>query len=98
MEGTKVEVYACDSHYLPSLIEAFEGKPKDDAAIRLMESVKNVDSDCVVFNWECCGGYGSNNFPEGRDHLYKFVRKMIDKGHMCMFSDFSLKALIQEWD
>lgn len=23
---------------------------------------------------------------------------MIDRGHMCMFSDFSLKALIKEWD
>ena len=23
---------------------------------------------------------------------------MIDKGHMIMFSDFSLKALIAEWD
>lgn len=23
---------------------------------------------------------------------------MIDRGHMCMFSDFSLKALIAQWD
>jgi hypothetical protein len=79
-------------------MEAFEGNPKDDVAIRLMESVKIVDSDCVVFNWECCGGYGGNMFPEGRDNLFKFVRNMVDKGHMCMFSDFSLKALVQEWD
>jgi hypothetical protein len=57
MEGTKVEVYAADSHYLNSLAEAFSGKPKDDVAIKLMESIKKVDPDCVVFNWECCGGY-----------------------------------------
>ena len=29
MEGTKVEVYACDSNYLENLIHAFEGKPVD---------------------------------------------------------------------
>lgn len=28
----------------------------------------------------------------------KFARKMIDRGHMVMFSDFSLKALINNWD
>jgi hypothetical protein len=98
MEGTKVEVYACDSHYLQSLIEAFEGKPKDDVAIRLMDSIKQVDSDCVVFNWECCGGYGSESFPEGNEKVFKFLRKMMDRGFMCMFSDFSLKALVKNWD
>ena len=29
MEGTKVEVYACESSYLEKLITAFEGKPTD---------------------------------------------------------------------
>ena len=29
MEGTKVQVYACDSFYLENLIKAFEGKPSD---------------------------------------------------------------------
>jgi hypothetical protein len=63
-----------------------------------MESIKKVDADCVVFNWECCGAYGSETFPEGSDILFKFVKRVIDKGHMCMFSDFSLKALVKNWD
>lgn len=67
-------------------------------AIRLMESIKIVDPDCVVFNWECCGGYSGESFKEGNDKLFKFVRKVIDKGHMCMFSDFSLKALVKNWN
>lgn len=67
MEGTKVEVYACDSHYLKQLTEAFDGKPKDDVSKRLMESVKKVDPDCVVINWECCGGYTNETFQEGND-------------------------------
>lgn len=62
-----------------------------------MNSVKQVDPDCVVFNWECCGGYSNEAFVEGNDNVFKFLRKMMDKGHMCMFSDFSLKALVSKW-
>lgn len=62
-----------------------------------MESVKKVDPDCVVINWECCGGYSGESFQEGNDLLFKFVKKVVDKGHMCMFSDFSLKALVKNW-
>lgn len=29
--------------------------------------------------------------------VFKFLRKMLDRGHMCMFSDFSLKALVAQW-
>jgi hypothetical protein len=65
IEGTKVEVYACNAYYLKSLIEAFEGRPKDDVAVRLVKSVGEVDPDCVVINWECCSGYSSKFFPEG---------------------------------
>lgn len=97
MEGTKVQVYSCDSLYLSFLSEAFNGNPKDDVAIRLMKSIKEVDPDCVVFNWECCGGYSGENFPEGDEKLFAFLKKMIQRGHMCMFSDFSLKALVQQW-
>ena len=98
LEGTKVEVYACSSAYLINLIKAFEGKPQDDVAIRLMKSIGEVDPDCVVFNWECSSGYLFKHFTEGTDQLFYFLKKVIDKGHMTMFSDFSLKTLIKEWD
>jgi hypothetical protein len=58
MEGTKVEVYAADASYLGNLISAFEGRPTDEVAVRLLKSMNLVDPDCVVFNWECSGGYG----------------------------------------
>ena len=51
LEGTKVEVYAGDSFYLEEMINAFEGKPSDDVAIRMMNSIGEVDPDCVVLNW-----------------------------------------------
>ena len=29
--------------------------------------------------------------------MFGFLKTIIDRGHMAMFSDFSLKALIHEW-
>jgi hypothetical protein len=57
-----------------------------------------VDADCVVFNWECSSGYSNEQFPEGNQKLMSFLKLIIGKGHMAMFSDFSLKALINAWD
>lgn len=36
-------------------------------------------------------------FPEGAEHVMKFLKIILDRGHMAMFSDFSLKALIAQW-
>lgn len=52
----------------------------------------------MVFNWECSSGYSGESFNEGNKNLFEFVKAMIDRGHMTMFSDFSLKALIAQWD
>jgi hypothetical protein len=94
-----VEVYACNSFYLQSLFEAIvNGDPKDEVAKKLVESMKLVEPDCVVFNWECSSGYSGQTFTENKDLLFSFLRKMMDRGHMCMYSDFSLKALVNEWD
>lgn len=59
--------------------------------------MNKVDPDCVVFNWECCSGYSGSEFHEGADLLFKFVKAVLNRGHMAMFSDFSLKALIGQW-
>lgn len=62
-----------------------------------MDNIRSVDSDCVVFNWECCWGYNDKSFPEGSEIVFDFLNTILDKGHMAMFSDFSLKALITRW-
>lgn len=33
-----------------------------------------------------------------RSTVFAFLKKIIDLGYMAMFSDFSLKALINKWD
>ena len=64
----------------------------------MLQNIREVHSDCVVFNWECSSSYGGQTFPEGRETVFGFLRMILDAGHMAMFSDFSLKALIAQWD
>ena len=64
----------------------------------MINYIKELDPDCVVFNWECSSGYSNQSFSEGNNNVFQFVKMLIDRGHMCMFSDFSLKALIAQWD
>jgi hypothetical protein len=64
----------------------------------MMEHINKLHPDCVVFNWECCGAYAQKHFLEGKEKLFEFLKIIIEKGHMAMFSDFSLKALITDWD
>ena len=63
----------------------------------MIKHVNSLDPDCVVFNWECSSSYEYKMFPEGRDHVFQFLKIILDRKHMAMFSDFSLKALINEW-
>eukprot|EP00732_Lithocolla_globosa_P005870 Lithocolla_globosa_v1_NODE_6383_length_1095_cov_5.152885.p3 type:complete len:131 gc:universal NODE_6383_length_1095_cov_5.152885:414-806(+) len=63
----------------------------------LVNHLNDVDADSVVFNWECCGACSEKGFPKNSNVL-ALVKWLLDNGHMCMFSDFSLKALIHEWD
>lgn len=54
MEGTRVDVYQCDSLSINEVASAIAGQPKNQAGVRLSASLKEVQPDCVVFNWECC--------------------------------------------
>merc|ERR1719222_36181 len=52
----------------------------------------------VVFNWECCGGCSSRGFANGVSAIPLISYLLKEKSFMVMCSDFSLKALIKEWD
>lgn len=43
-------------------------------------------------------GYTHETFPEGSGKVMELLKIILNKGHMAMFSDFSLKALINSWD
>lgn len=70
LEGTQVLVYSCNSVSIHILAKALEGKEVEQnetgkSALEIAAHTKEVDADCVVFNWECSSGYSDEHFPEG---------------------------------
>lgn len=55
-------------------------------------------SSCIVFNWECSSGFSDQKFRNNGKEVFGLVDLIIKRGHIAMFSDFSLKALINQWD
>jgi len=112
MEGTKVVVFETGSEHLGEILKGLRGEPIfpdgdltsdqeqcQELVRQLVAEVAMVDNDCVVFNWECCGGCGDEGFPA--PHRAKALELMafaLGRGSMVMASDFSLKALIKDWD
>ena len=43
-------------------MNGFKDNSKDEKVIKMLEHIKSVDPDCVVFNWECCSHYSSKKF------------------------------------
>eukprot|EP01125_Pyxidicula_operculata_P010815 TRINITY_DN355_c4_g1_i1.p1 TRINITY_DN355_c4_g1~~TRINITY_DN355_c4_g1_i1.p1 ORF type:complete len:378 (-),score=81.66 TRINITY_DN355_c4_g1_i1:195-1328(-) len=73
-----------------------------DTVDTLFKELDSVESDSVVFNWECCSHWSSTSYTIGtkeqKQNFMDLVKLLLDKGFMTMFSDFSLKMLINEWD
>jgi hypothetical protein len=102
-EGTCVAVYAVSPGALKYLTAALLDTPQTcpsnlaEPLRRLVADMRAVDSESVVVNWECCSGCSSQRF-EDTSAVMNLVDVLIKKGHMVMFSDFSLKALINDWN
>lgn len=79
----------------------------DDTWRSLVEDVRKVPADSVVFNWECCSACGVHAFPcadtdcrgssEASSATMAFMGFALRSGYTVMCSDFSLKSLIFEW-
>eukprot|EP00930_Biecheleria_cincta_P080965 TRINITY_DN694_c0_g1_i2.p1 TRINITY_DN694_c0_g1~~TRINITY_DN694_c0_g1_i2.p1 ORF type:complete len:624 (-),score=91.78 TRINITY_DN694_c0_g1_i2:199-2070(-) len=103
-EGQRVATYGASPASLPHLISALSGNQVQERLPgnlyrnlrRLVADVTEVQPDSVVFNWECCSGCCGEHFQNGAV-VMNLVKHLLDRGHMVMFSDFSLKALIKEW-
>merc|ERR1711879_1064072 len=68
-----------------------------------MGDIRSVEPLCVVFNWECCSTCAHEAFqqpdedPRCREIVMDLMQLLLERGHMVMCSDFSLKALIKQW-
>lgn len=88
-------VYVGEASSLKHILDGMKEKEASQIVQDLLSNIKGVDPDCVVFNWECSSAYSSSKFTEGSKVVMEFLKLILDAGHMAMFSDFSLKALIK---
>jgi hypothetical protein len=70
-----------------------------ETAKLLIEDIKQVESDCVLFNYECCSACESGRIeqPANSEGVISLTKYCIDKGYMVMFSDFAVKMLLKIW-
>ena len=74
------------------------GAPATDLDTMVGE-IMSVDPASVAFNWECCSGCSAAGFGSEADThaALSAAEYAVSHGHMAMFSDFSLMALIKDW-
>ena len=64
----------------------------------IFEYLKDIEPDCVLFNYECCSAVGDQlSFPE-KENTLKLIDIIMKRGSYFMFSDFSVKSLLVDWD
>jgi len=94
----RVSVFLINNGSLNAIKQAMEGQKSDNATIdELAKDIQKVNPQSVVFNWECCSDCSSNTFGRYNDDVMIMAKFLLDRKHMVMFSDFSLKALIAQW-
>jgi hypothetical protein len=109
-----IAVYSADYEHLPAILWNLRlqrpGRAMGASVRSLMADIIAVSAEspsCVVFNFECCSGAGSHGFghacdnPRGFEHVGNImdtVAYALDRGFMVIFGDWSLQALIKDWD
>jgi hypothetical protein len=100
-EDGKVHVYSCplEDGVIDGLIRVFHGSSKDDLSkIETQLSDDIAEATDTVLNFECCGSLGSGGFKAvDNDLVMELVNTVLERGGLVLFSDFSLKALINAW-
>ena len=105
--GNHVHSYLVTNFDPNTLLEILKKDPDENPNIlrdwgkdsfQMFKDISSVDPSSVVFNWECCGGCSSRGFANGISATPLISYLLKEKSFMVMCSDFSLKALIKEWD
>ena len=69
---------------------------------KIAQEVLSVDGDCFLLNLECCGCCSESGFrvqaADDKAALWELLEFAIQRGSMAMASDFSLKAMIADWN
>jgi hypothetical protein len=107
-EGGRISVYSVDLASVGRLtniltnqvdLSSISDETEKQIITELLSDMKDLEPDCILFNFECCSGCHQKtySFPQVSE-TYTFIKLIIDRGNTIMFSDFAVKALIENWD
>jgi hypothetical protein len=86
---------------LQEMLQALRGavtdSPNAPVINDIIECMRQVDPDSVVFNFECCSSCSHTGFGPN-EAIIPLVSALVDRQHIVMFGDFSLKGLIHDWN
>ena len=94
--GTHVNVYLASNCTTTELLAALDETGGGETGAKLRADIAAVEPASVVVNWECCSGC-SEHYMDGTGTI-ALMAALLAKGFMVMVSDFSLGALINDWD
>ena len=111
-DGTAVAVYEANYEALgltaaaladPEQADALASNSDLDARVAgLVADVHSLsDAASFVLNFECCGCCSEGGFagtPDIKAGMWKAIDLCLKRGSFVMASDFSLKAIIKDWD
>ena len=63
----------------------------------IFDYLEQIEPECVMFNYECCSGCGDFNFLLSQE-TNELIDLVMKKKMIFMFSDFSVKSLLETWD
>ncbi len=104
----RVALFEINHKAIPYFISKFHNKEFDSEFTQsnyefvekineIFDYLAEIEPECVMFNYECCSDCGDFQFllAEETNELIDFVLK---KKMIFMFSDFSVKSLLCNWD
>ena len=98
-DNTCTLVYHATYQNVIEIFDCLAGKSTTKKPIlsRIVEQIKSIDPDCTIWNWECCSAGETEMFPPDGS-TQRVVKGLLGLGYMVMFSDWSLKWFIRNWD
>jgi len=86
-----------DQRTIQAIISSLQGKPVYGLPKQFPLDI-HTEGVNITVNFECCSGYSRDRFGKSASDILQLTKLILDEGHLVMFSDFSLKALINDWD
>merc|ERR1712139_110356 len=101
LPGERISTYSIGCRDVQALHQCLASISLSEGGWRgLVEDIRAVPPDSVVFNWECCSGCGDHAFPDSCSHCQQpgvrggasatiqFMGFALQSGFTIMCSDF----------